>query len=522
MNLGDRDEQLFIPFNSTFPLEIHFNAGPGNDTVAGGNETNVLHGQQDSDFLLGRGGNDELFGDGERDTFDGGPGNDRIDGGEGNDDVLPPEGGDNIFGGPGADQVFFGPGNDTITLDEQPNDGTPGQGVNVHNDVETVDGQEGIDRIVGDGNANILRGGPGSDTIDGRGGPDQLFGGTAADDLRGGADVDVVSYPEPADERITLDNVADDGAAGEADNVHSDVENVLAGPGNDTVFGSAGANVVDGGTGNDQLTGGGGVDTFIGGPGDDLIFARDGLRERVDCGADGGSATVDTIDIVVGCSRVDASDELVPDLDGDGVDRPPRGPDCNDRSAAIHPGAREIVNNGIDENCDGRADIDRDLDGALARPAGRDCNDADPRIRPGAREIVGNRVDENCDGRAAPFPLLRSSVGALFITVGGDTRFTEFFVRGGRLGSRIRLLCSGPGCEWKARTIKVKRNRRTVNLMRQVRGLVLHPGARFQVRITKPRTIGGVIRFKVRSGTPPARSEDCLFPGRARPRRCPA
>ena len=175
----------------------------------------------------------------------------------------------------------------------------------------------------------------------------------------------------------------------------------------------------------------------------------------------------------------------------------------------------------MDENCDGRADFDRDLDGAKAPPGGRDCNDNNRKIKPGAREIPGNKVDENCDGKAAPFPLLESSVGALFITIGGDTRFTDFFVRRGRRGSKIQLLCSGPGCRWKARTVKVKRNRRKVNLMPRVRGLVLHPGAHFQVRITKRRTIGGAIRFTIRSGKPPDRRDDCLFPGRKRPRRCP-
>lgn len=94
--------------------------------------------------------------------------------------------------------------------------------------------------------------------------------------------------------------------------------------------------------------------------------------------------------------------------------------DCNDASAAIHPGVNEICN-GVDDNCSGSidegvkitfyADADGDSYGnsaislpACSTPTGyvadnSDCNDANAAIRPYATEIC-NGVDDNCSGVA--------------------------------------------------------------------------------------------------------------------------
>ena len=96
------------------------------------------------------------------------------------------------------------------------------------------------------------------------------------------------------------------------------------------------------------------------------------------------------------------------------------GGDCNDYSAAVHPGAYELCN-GIDDNCNGVTDDDspdaknwyHDLDGDSygtgtpvlscsasfnysASQAG-DCNDTRPDIHPGAYEFCDG-VDNNCNG----------------------------------------------------------------------------------------------------------------------------
>jgi len=84
------------------------------------------------------------------------------------------------------------------------------------------------------------------------------------------------------------------------------------------------------------------------------------------------------------------------DDDGDGFAE--RDGDCNDHNASISPARAEIIGDGIDNDCDGVADVgsdDRDGDG-VAAGAG-DCNDSDGAIHPGADELADGR-DNDCDG----------------------------------------------------------------------------------------------------------------------------
>ncbi len=92
------------------------------------------------------------------------------------------------------------------------------------------------------------------------------------------------------------------------------------------------------------------------------------------------------------------------------------GSDCNDSNASINPGATESCTNGVDDDCDGKIDcadsdcvtqpvcacVDSDGDGYYAVnpdcPTGSDCDDSNAAVNPGATEICNNGIDDNCNG----------------------------------------------------------------------------------------------------------------------------
>ncbi len=99
---------------------------------------------------------------------------------------------------------------------------------------------------------------------------------------------------------------------------------------------------------------------------------------------DGNPCTVNTCD-----NRTRSCDTTIRDRDGDGAaDALCGGTDCNDMNARVHPGAREVCDNGIDDDCNGLLDCAnpvcaRDPTCAMCLPRETNCSDG---------------RDEDCDG----------------------------------------------------------------------------------------------------------------------------
>jgi Ca2+-binding RTX toxin-like protein len=160
----------------------------------------------------------------------------------------------------------------------------------------TLDGADGNDTIQGGGGGTV-DGGAGDDTLSG-GQFDFVDGEGGADTFSclpyAGCTVDYSARSNPV--TVTEDGVADDGEAGENDNVQEGIGDILGGSGNDhitgasvlftsTIKGNGGGDVlsltgqgrIEGGPGNDQLTGSQYNDQLDGGTGADVMDGGDGV-----------------------------------------------------------------------------------------------------------------------------------------------------------------------------------------------------------------------------------------------------
>ena len=75
------------------------------------------------------------------------------------------------------------------------------------------------------------------------------------------------------------------------------------------------------------------------------------------------------------------------------------------------------------------------------------------------------------------------------------------------------------GCR-KSATRTVKRHGRKVDLSKAVKGMVLRPGAKLTVTVTRPEHTGRVYRYTTIRGKNPKKKVACLDPGARRPRAC--
>ncbi|MFT6535199.1 MAG: Ca2+-binding RTX toxin-like protein [Loktanella salsilacus] len=182
----------------------------------------------------------------------------------GNDDlIIAGDGNDTVIAGNGDDEVYGGNGNDTL------------------------DGGAGNDTLYGEAGDDILAGGTGDDTLDGGTGTDTFTIGDdfGNDTIVGGEDASDFDFDRIDGSGLTQ-NVTVNITGTESGTItngtdtatFSEVEDIVTGSGDDTVYGGLDndLSVIITGAGNDSIYGGAGNDFFNAGTGDDIVYGGDG------------------------------------------------------------------------------------------------------------------------------------------------------------------------------------------------------------------------------------------------------
>jgi len=171
---------------------------PDDDTLDGTDYDDVIMGNAGDDTLVGAGGDDIIMGGDGKDTILGGDGDDFLFGDEGSDTIIGGAGDDVIEAGAGDDHAFGGDGDDTFIA------------------------------TIGDGN-DFLSGDAGSDTLN------------------------MSNISANAVVKLSANGIGTASSSQSGTDLLLSIENVITGSGDDLIYASDVANIMDGGDGSDTF-----------------------------------------------------------------------------------------------------------------------------------------------------------------------------------------------------------------------------------------------------------------------------
>ena len=366
------------------------------ENIYGSQHDDVLTGDDAVNRLVGDDGDDVLSGLGGNDVFWGGLGADRMVGGNGNADA--------------ADYQFAYEG----VVVSLVNGGSAGEATgDTFDGVENVYGSRFDDEIEGDGGVNRLVGGDGHDILRGMGGNDVLVGGFCADQLFGGDGIDAADY-QGADEGVHA-SLSLGGQTGDAaGDSYDSVENLYGSAFADRLEGDGAKNRLVGNDGDDTLSGLGGNDVLVGGAGADALIGGDGV-DAADYqsatqavalslleGGTGGEALGDTFNGIENVYATGFDDDIV----GNDANNRLVGYDGDDVLAGLGGNDVLVGGSGADTLVGGAGIDAADYQSAsagvdLILDRGGRGGDADGDTFDGIENIYGSHYDDRIHGDAA-------------------------------------------------------------------------------------------------------------------------
>ncbi len=174
--------------------------------LIGSSKTDYLYGDDLRNDLQGGGSSDALYGRG---------GNDRLSGGDGKDILIGGEGADELRGDGGMDFARYYASDAGVTVDLAK--GT-GKGGDAEGDrfvsVESIDGSNFADRLIGNGAANWFAGSGGADVLTGGGGADRFY--VNYEDSTAGAPDRITDFSRAQGDKIVTGDANEDASGFQA------------------------------------------------------------------------------------------------------------------------------------------------------------------------------------------------------------------------------------------------------------------------------------------------------------------
>jgi hypothetical protein len=159
--------------------------------------------------------------------------------------------------------------------------------------------------------------------------------------------------------------------------------------------------------------------------------------------------------------------------------------------------------------------VDHDGDG-FAQAV--DCDDLSAAIHPGAYDKPGDRVDQDCSGADSTFRRFQPHADAGWRTVHGRIVFTHMVIDAMPAGSSLKIACSGKGCMKRGYSATIAKPVKRLDVTKRLKGARLGKGATIELTLSRPGYVTTIVRWTI--GPPPKVTTLCLPPGAKKPTAC--